>query len=49
MEIGYPQIGVAQDGTQLVVIHQELVCEECLAFFDALHAMAQLDPMGVQH
>lgn len=49
MEIGYPQIGTAGDGTQLVVIHQEMICEECLAGFDALYAMSQLDTKGVQH
>jgi len=49
MEIGFPQVAQSNTGTALIVITQEIVCEYCLSFFDALYAMSQLDPRGVQH
>jgi hypothetical protein len=49
MEIGYPQVAQSNTGNALIVINQEIVCEDCLANFDALYAMAQLDTKGVHH
>ena len=49
MEIGFPQVAQSNSGNALIVINQEIVCEHCLSFFDALFAMSQLDPEGVNH
>jgi len=49
MQIGFPQVAQSNTGNALIVINQEIVCENCLAGFDALFAMSQLDPEGVNH